>query len=163
MVLGRNGAGKSTLLKAIAGLISPSEGSVTLPKGDPRHTVGFGALEQSLYPQLTVEEHLRLTGDLRGCDPRTDELLDLIGLGYARDVPASQLSTGMKARLKMALAIQARPKLLLLDEPGAGLDEKGRALVERITEEQTGRGALILATNDPQERRLANLELELED
>lgn len=163
VILGRNGAGKSTLLKAVAGLVRPSEGTVALPLGDSRLTVGLSALEQSLYPQLSVGEHLKLTGELRGCQPRTDELLDKIGLAYAKKYMASELSTGMKARLKMAIAIQANPQLLLLDEPGAGLDEKGRALVEQIASEQTQRGCLILATNDPAERRLANLELELAD
>jgi len=161
VILGRNGAGKSTLLKAIAGLTRPSEGKVTLPSGDVRLIVGLSALEQSLYPNLSVAEHLQLTADLRGCEPRTEELLDRIGLGYAKSFMASELSTGMKARLKMALAIQSRPAALLLDEPGAGLDEHGRSLVESIAHEQTERGCLIIATNDPTERRLANLELEL--
>lgn len=161
VVIGRNGAGKSTLLKAVAGLLRPSEGKIDLGEGDPRLTLGLCALEQSLYPQLTVEEHLSLTAELRGCPARTDELLERIGLGYARRYPAAQLSTGMKARLKIALAIQSKPRLLLLDEPGAGLDEAGRALVESVTAEQTERGSLIIATNDPGERRLANLELEL--
>lgn len=161
LVTGRNGSGKSTLLRTLAGLLSPSAGRVELPAGDSRLTVGLSALEQALYPQLTVAEHLRFAAKLRGCEAREDELLEQVGLGYARDVPASQLSTGMKGRLKLALASQARPKLLLLDEPGAGLDEAGRALVERIASEQAERGCLILATNDPAERRLANVELEL--
>lgn len=61
----------------------------------------------------------------------------------------------------MALAVQHEPDVLLLDEPGAGLDEAGRGLVAEIAEEQAGRGALIFATNDPVERRLANLELSI--
>jgi ABC-type multidrug transport system ATPase subunit len=161
VIVGRNGAGKSTLLRTLAGLLSPSEGRVMLAGGDPRLTLGLSALEQALYPQLTVAEHLRLAADLRACDDRTDELLEQIGLGYARDYPASQLSTGMKARLKLALATQARPRVLLLDEPGAGLDEQGRSLVEQIASEQRERGCLVMATNDPAERRLAELELEL--
>lgn len=161
VIVGRNGAGKSTLLRTLAGLLMPSEGKLVLPEGDSRLTLGLSALEQALYPQLTVAEHLRLTADLRGCDDRTEELLDRIGLDYARDYPASQLSTGMKARLKMALAVQARPSVLLLDEPGAGLDEHGRALVESIANEQRERGCLVMATNDPLERRLAEFELEL--
>ncbi|AIE85876.1 ABC transporter ATP-binding protein [Fimbriimonas ginsengisoli] len=161
VIVGRNGAGKSTLLRTLAGLLSPSEGKVDLPEGDPRLTLGLSALEQALYPQLTVEEHLKLAADLRGCPPRSEELLDQIGLTYARRYPAGQLSTGMKARLKLAIATQAHPKLLLLDEPGAGLDEEGRALVKQIADEQRGRGCLVMATNDPSERRLAELELEL--
>lgn len=161
VILGHNGSGKSTLLRTIAGLTAKTEGTVTLPDGDPRWTLGLCALEQALYGQLTVAEHLELTADLRGCPARVDELLEKVNLGYASAVPASQLSTGMKARLKLAMAIQPEPKALLLDEPGAGLDEEGRNLVDRITSEQSARGCLIVATNDPLERRLANLELQL--
>jgi heme exporter protein A len=160
-ILGRNGSGKSTLLKTIAGLVRANEGTIRLPDGDPRLTLGMSALEMSLYPSLTVGEHLDLSADLRGCEARTDELLGLVELAYATQQPASELSTGMKARLKLALAVQARPALLLLDEPGAGLDEEGRAILKRVCEEQAERGALVIGTNDPDERRLVSLELEL--
>ena len=161
IVLGRNGVGKSTLLKAVAGLVTPTEGTVKLPDGEFRRVLGLSGLEQSLYPFLTVREHLALGGDLRCCEPRTDELMETIDLAYAADVFAAKLSTGMKARLKLGLAIQARPKLLLLDEPAAGMDDAGRELVSKICREQRERGALVLATNDAEERRLGNLELEL--
>lgn len=160
-ILGHNGSGKSTLLRIMAGLLSPTEGKVVPPDGDPRLILGYAALEMALYAPLTVGEHLRLAAQLRGCDAREDELLQLIGLGYARDLPASGLSTGMKARLKLAMAVQARPTVLLLDEPGAALDESGRELVSQLAEEQTTRGALVVATNDPRERSLATHELAL--
>ena len=161
-ILGHNGSGKSTLLRLLAGLLAPTEGRVMPPQGDARLTLGYAALEMALYGPLTVEEHLTLSARLRGCAARTDELLEEVGLGYARALPAGQLSTGMKGRLKLAMAVQARPALLLLDEPGAALDEAGRALVGRIAEAQTARGALVVATNDPQERRLATHELALD-
>jgi len=161
VVLGKNGSGKSTLVRTIAGLTNSNEGSVHLPDGDPRLILGFCALEQSVYAQLSVVEHLQLTADLRGCPPRIDELLTEVGLDYAGSLLGSQLSTGMKARLKIAMAIQAEPQTLLLDEPSAGLDEDGRSLIERIVERQSKRGCLVMATNDPAERRLANLELQL--
>lgn len=160
VVRGRNGAGKSTLLRTLAGLIRPTEGTVRLPEGDPRVQLGYGALEQALYGPLTVREHLEFFARLRSCPARTDELLEQIGLGYAADFPARSLSTGMKARLKLAIAIQARPEVLLLDEPGAGLDAAGRELVETILDGH--RGPLVLATNDEAERRFATHELELE-
>lgn len=134
---------------------------MTLPEGDPRHSLGLCALEQAVYGQLTVAEHLKLTADLRGCPALVDELLEKVQLTYASKMPASHLSTGMKARLKLAMAIQPMPKILLLDEPGAGLDEEGRALIDLITSEQAQRGCLIVATNDPAERRLASHELKL--
>jgi ABC-type multidrug transport system ATPase subunit len=161
IVMGRNGVGKSTLLKIVAGLIPPTEGKVVLPEGDFRREVGFCGLDQSVYPHLTVREHLKLAGELRGCDDRADELLELVELAYAHDSFAGKMSTGMRARLKLAMAVQARPKLLMLDEPGAGLDEAGQSIVERICVEQRERGVLVIATNDVEERRLGNLELEL--
>ncbi len=159
-ILGHNGSGKSTLLKSLAGLIPPTEGTIKLD-GDSRISLGYAALEMALYPQLSVAEHLQLSADLRGVPARTDELLKRVNLEYAADYLASALSTGMKARLKLAMAIQPEPKVLLLDEPGASLDEAGRTLVQEIAEEQASRGALIVATNEPQERRLATHELVL--
>ena len=161
VVLGHNGCGKSTLLKTIAGLIDPTEGKRTLPEGDPRQTVTLTNLDIHLYAQLTPAEHLELAGKLRGCPPKTDELLERVGLNHARRLYTSQMSTGMRARLKIALAIQTEPKLLLFDEPGAGLDQSGRDLLDEISKEQIQRGALIVATNDPLERRFASLELDL--
>jgi heme exporter protein A len=161
IVLGRNGAGKSTLLRAIAGLLVPSEGKVTALVPDTRTGLSLSALEMSLYPALTLREHLRLAADLRGCAAREEELLTRIGLTHASELAASKISTGMKARLKLALAIQPDPSIHILDEPGAGMDEAGKELVQSICAEQKERGVLILATNDVREKELGTLELEL--
>lgn len=161
IVVGRNGSGKSTLLRTLVGLVRPTEGRVRLPDGDPRLVVGVSTLEMSLYQHLTVEEHLRFAGDLRGIPHRCEELLEQVDLTYAKDLNAAQLSTGMKSRLKMALAIQSKPTMLLLDEPGAALDPAGKEILSKICEDQLSRGFLILATNDPEERRFGTLELEL--
>ncbi len=161
IIRGRNGAGKSTFLKSIAGLLSPSEGKVRLPDGDPRTCVGLSALDMAAYGQLTVAEHLEFAATMRGCEPNVDEICENLGLAERRNQLAHELSTGLRSRLKLALAIQAKPALLLLDEPGASLDEAGKEIVDRICREQRGRGVLVVATNDPQERSLGNLELEL--
>jgi heme exporter protein A len=161
VVLGSNGAGKSTLLKVVAGLVPASEGAVRLPEGDPRRVLGMAALEMALYPQLSAMEHLEFAAAMRGCEGRGEELLAQVRLLEARDRPAAQLSTGMKSRLKLALAIQPRPALLLLDEPGAAMDEAGRELLDELIAEQSERGAVVVATNDPAERRWATHELEL--
>jgi len=156
IVLGSNGSGKSTLLRTIASLVPPTEGSIEIDG-----VLGMSTLELALYPQLTAEEHLEFTSDARGCEPRIAELLNQVGLEAAAKVPAGRYSTGMKARLRMAMAIQHRPQVLLLDEPGAGLDEKGRVLTESICAAQRSAGVLVLATNDPSERRFGTHELEL--
>lgn len=161
VILGSNGSGKSTLLKTLAGVIPATEGSVDRGS-DPRTTIGYAALDQPVYPHLTVAEHLELSADLRGCPARTAELLDEVGLLYAADTAGSHLSTGMRARLKFALAFQAEPPAILLDEPGAGLDEKGRTLVGHLINSRRSRTAFVIATNDPIERRYATYELELE-
>lgn len=161
-ILGKNGRGKSTLLRTIAGLIPATEGKVTFPEGDPRYVMGYSALEMAVYPQLTADEHLAFAANLRGCPARCSELLEYVGLAYAATTPANQMSTGMKARLKLALALQTTPQVLILDEPGAGLDADGRDLIERIANDQAERGCLIFATNDPNERRLATHELDLD-
>lgn len=161
IILGRNGVGKSTLLKTIAGLLVPSEGKVSADVPDTRTGLSFSALEMSLYPSLTLREHLILAAALRGCAPRDEELLERIGLMHAQGLFASKISTGMKARLKLAMAIQPDPKVLILDEPGAGMDEAGKDLVSSICAEQKSRGVLVLATNDAREKSLGTLELEL--
>ncbi len=160
LVLGSNGAGKSTLLKLLAGIIPASEGKVNRP-ADPRNGIGYAALDQSVYPVLTVREHLELAAELRVCEPRADELLEEVGLAYAAEFPGRHLSTGMRARLKFALAIQANPPVVLLDEPGAGLDLAGREMIARLIEKRRTTTAFVLATNDPEERRFATLELDL--
>lgn len=160
VVTGRNGSGKSTLLKVISGLLSTSEGRSQF-QGDLRLDLGYAGLELALYPSLTATEHLEFSGKSRGVPSRSKEVLEEVGLGHAADKRISQMSSGMKSRLRLALAIQAQPKLLILDEPGVSLDELGKEVVERVCADQKERGTLILATNDPAERRFATHELEL--
>lgn len=161
VLLGPNGSGKSTLLKVLAGVIPPTEGKCDRGP-DPRTTLGYAALDQPVYPVLTVAEHLELAAELRGCKPRVDELLDEVELAYAAAVAGRHLSTGMRARLKFALAVQAEPPAVLLDEPSAGLDERGRHIVDKIISKRQEKTAFIIATNDPQERRYATHELSLD-
>lgn len=156
VITGQNGAGKSTLLKILVGLVEQTEGTIQRPKN-----LGYSALDLSVYPALTAAEHLELAADLRGCPPNTDALLDHVGLTKAKNQLAQEFSTGMRARLKLAIAQQTQPDVLILDEPGAGLDEHGRSLIEASVGRQLEKGAVILATNDPLERRFANMELEV--
>jgi ABC-type multidrug transport system ATPase subunit len=160
VVTGVNGSGKSTLLRLLAGVLPPTEGRVDRG-ADPRRTVGYAALDQAVYPMLTVAEHLEIAARLRGVAPRVEELLREAGLEDAAHVAGGRLSTGMRARLKFALAVQAEPPALLLDEPGAGLDANGQGILERLIRTRIDRAAIVIATNDPQERRFATHELEL--
>lgn len=158
IIRGRNGSGKSTLLRILAGLAAPTEGRAFHDVG---LTLGYSALEGKLYPHLTVREHFELAGALRLIEPNTDAWLERIGLSDAAPRFGAKLSTGMSARVKLALALQGGPDLLLLDEPSAGLDAEGRTFIEEICNEQRMRGALVIATNDDQEAELGTHELVL--
>ena len=160
-VLGPNGSGKSTLLRILAGLLAASEGSVDPKPSESRASVGYAALDLALYPHLNAAEHLDLAARLLGVPAAGPELLEEVGLGDAGGKLAGQFSSGMRARLKLALALQHSPRVLLLDEPSASLDTDGRALVEAAIERQLQHGAVVVATNDPGDRRLATHALTL--
>lgn len=153
-VVGANGSGKSTLLRVLAALLAASEGSVSRSS-----SLGYSALDLALWPHLTALEHLQLAADLRGV--AVGDELSHVGLEASANKLIGQFSTGMRARLKLALATQHSPGVLLLDEPSASLDDEGRVLVDRIVAQQRERGAVVIATNDPHDRRHATHELQL--
>jgi heme exporter protein A len=161
VIAGPNGTGKSTLVKILAALVAPSEGMVKVD-GDRRRDVGYMALELQPYTNLTPAEHLTLFAEMRGKpEPAPERWLDYVGLSdlMQPNLVAGQMSSGMKARLKLAIALQTEPGLLILDEPGVALDELGKDVLKKTRDDQLKRGALILATNDPEERRWATHEL----
>ncbi|MCE9560013.1 MAG: ABC transporter ATP-binding protein [Armatimonadetes bacterium] len=148
---GRNGSGKSTLLKCISGLLPLTEGSV-----EREEPIGFAGLDLALYPTLSGREHLKLFGAV---DP--DKELEAVSLLHAADLVTSGYSTGMRARLKLALALSQNPKLLILDEPTAALDVEGRKIVENLIAKHRENGAVILATNVQEDLGYATHELNL--
>lgn len=133
-LLGPSGCGKSTLLRIVAGLSEPSKGSIDWPTsrydvhGRPEVDIGFVFQEPSLLPWLTVLKNvtkpLILSGVKRAeAVARAQDVLDMVGLSdFARAYPR-ELSGGMKMRVSIARALVTRPKILLLDEPFAALDE----------------------------------------
>jgi NitT/TauT family transport system ATP-binding protein len=128
-LLGPSGCGKSTALRVIAGLLSPTGGAVAFPDGKPE--IAFVFQEPTLMPWARALENARLPLDLKGvprrqADARAAEALVRVGLhGFERAFPR-ELSGGMKMRVSIARALAARPKLLLMDEPFAALDELSR-------------------------------------
>ncbi|MER7488172.1 ABC transporter ATP-binding protein [Streptomyces sp. NPDC126497] len=129
-VVGPNGAGKSTLLAITAGLLAPTEGTVTVLGAGPataRPRVGFVDQDKPLYPQLTVAETLRMGADLnpgRWDADTADRVVAGGGLDPGKRIRA--LSGGQRTRVALALALAKRPELLLLDEPMADLDPLAR-------------------------------------
>ena len=125
-LLGPSGCGKSTLLRIIAGLVEPSAGRVAWR--DARGPISFVFQEPTLMPWASVVDNiflpLRLAGESRAAAaPRLAEAIELVGLeGFERAYPR-ELSGGMKMRVSLARALVTHPRLLLLDEPFAALDE----------------------------------------
>jgi thiamine transport system ATP-binding protein len=142
-VLGPSGSGKSTLLRAVAGLIEPDVGSVTVDgrnlSGVPPHQRGLGLMFQdyALFPHRDVGENVAFGLRMRGDRPaeraiRVAELLDLVGLAGAGRRAVSALSGGERQRVALARALAPSPSLLMLDEPLGALD---RALRDRLVDE----------------------------
>ena len=146
-VTGRNGAGKSTLLRIVAGLLRPSAGKVLLTETH----IGLAAPDAPLYRELTVQENLQFFARSHDQSPDIETALQRFHLAPRRDDLAGDLSSGWRARLQLAVATFAAPKVLLLDEPAANLDEACHALLWEILEEQRSRGIALVATNDARE------------
>lgn len=129
-LLGPNGAGKSTTLKMITGMLHPTEGQMLFEgrpwTRDDLYRIGSLVEQAPLYPNLTARENLRVRTTLLGLsEARIDEALATVGLVDTGSKRAGRFSMGMKQRLGIALALLARPRLLILDEPTNGLDPIG--------------------------------------
>jgi heme exporter protein A len=164
-VVGPNGSGKSTLLKVILMLLRATRGEIRYGRnGDSIDEISFRdrsslvAPYLNLYDHLTAEENLvffsSVAGDhLTGKD--INGLLRRVGLeGRGADYVAGY-SSGMKQRLKYAMAIMKKPSFLFLDEPNSNLDEAGKGIVKDIIEQHRESTIIVMATNEPKEYGLA--------
>lgn len=156
-LLGPNGSGKSTTLKIILGLVSPTKGNTTLFGRDSALTethelVGF-LPESPFFPKyLTAAEMLRFYGQLCGLRGatlrnRVNELLELVGVTNARDRRLGSFSKGMLQRVGLAQALINEPKLVVLDEPTAGVDPHGSAEICQLIVDLKRRGVTVLLSS----------------
>ena len=150
LVTGPNGSGKSTLLALCAGLLAPTGGSldVSVERGE----LGYLAHEPLLYRELTALENLDLYGRLYRVPERRERigmLLERLRLWDSRHERVGSFSRGMTQRLALCRALLHEPRLLLLDEPYAGLDDAGTALLDDELGGLAGERTFVVATHDP--------------
>jgi ABC-type multidrug transport system ATPase subunit len=160
-VIGNNGSGKSTLLKILAGLDESSEGQFKA-----NANIGYASLDLGLYSNLTAKEHLHLFSQLQGhhlSDNQIQNLFSKVGIDKNIDRLTGKFSTGMKLRLKLALALSGNPEILLLDEPSAPLDEQGQTILQTIIAEHRLNGVVVIATNNLKDMHYATHQLCLEN
>jgi ABC-2 type transport system ATP-binding protein len=156
-LLGPNGSGKSTTLKIILGLVSPTHGRTEIFGRDSRlvesrEAVGFLPENPYFYKYLTGEETLRFFGRLCGLrgaalKNRMNELLDLVGLGKARNRRLGTYSKGMLQRIGLAQALIHDPRLVVLDEPTAGVDPAGSRDIRDLILDLKRHGITVLLSS----------------
>jgi len=157
-LLGPNGAGKSTLIGVLSTLVAPTSGAIQYGThaGRPldaavRQRIGLLAHELHLYPELTARQNLTFFAKLYGLDASeiVDAALASAGLTDRGDDDVSGFSRGMRQRLALERALLHRPRLVLLDEPFTGLDDRAAAMVGDRARRLAADGAIVLlATHD---------------
>lgn len=156
-LLGANGAGKTTLIRMICGILEPSSGTVSfngVNAGREEYRAMLGYLPQDFgyYPEFTARDFLLYFAALKGIQKRqarqrTDELLELVTLQDVAKKKIKTFSGGMKQRLGIAQALLNHPKLLVLDEPTAGLDPKERVKFRNILDTLGEECLVLLSTH----------------
>jgi len=158
-LLGPNGAGKSTLMRVLATITKPTAGTVRWNGADIvrepealRRELGYLPQDFGVYPHLSALEFLAYLAAARGLAARAarrriDALLELVNLTEARKKPLGSLSGGMRQRVGIAQALLNDPRLLIVDEPTAGLDPEERVRFRNLLGELSGDRIVILSTH----------------
>lgn len=154
-IIGRNGSGKTVLMKMILGILQPTTGTVIV--GDKRigKDVDFpesaGAIIETIefIPYMSAYQNLADIAAMRGNLSKTQikEVLEMVGLGNVGRKHVSKFSMGMRQRLAIAQAVMESPKLLILDEPMNGMDEKGVEEMRRLILERKAAGTTIILSS----------------
>src|SRR5580658_5133677 len=158
-LLGPNGAGKTTLMTILATITRSSQGRVIWNGADVadnpdalRAVLGYLPQDFGVYPNLNAVEFLEYLAAVKGLDAaasrrRIDELLNLVNLTDVRKRPLGGFSGGMKQRIGIAQALLNDPKLLIVDEPTAGLDPEERVRFRNLLSDLSGDRVVILSTH----------------
>ena len=158
-LLGVNGAGKTTLMRMICTLLPPTSGKILCDgkdifkmDGEYRNLLGYLPQEFGFYPDFTVKDYLMYIASLKGirsmiAGKRVKELLEQVGLAKSVNKKMKKLSGGMKRRAGIAQAMLNNPKILILDDPTAGLDPTERVRFRNLISELSEERIVILSTH----------------
>lgn len=158
-LLGVNGAGKTTLMRMLCTLLTPTSGTITWDGQDIfslgsayRNLLGYLPQDFGYYPDFSVQDYLLYIASIKGLRPATarqrmQSLLDQVGLTQVRRQKMKKLSGGMKRRAGIAQAMLNDPKILILDEPTAGLDPKERIRFRNLISELAENRLVLLSTH----------------
>ena len=161
-LLGPNGAGKTTLMRILAGILRPSSGRLLVGGYDyeterwrveVKRLLGYLPQEMGVYPDLNAREFLDYVAILKGMDDRrarqrrVDELLDIVSLTTVAGRKLKTFSGGMKRRVGIAQALLNDPRLLIVDEPTAGLDPEERIRFRNLLSDLGGERTILLSTH----------------
>ena len=158
-LLGVNGAGKTTLMRMLCTLLTPTSGTITWDGQDIfslgsayRNLLGYLPQDFGYYPDFSVQDYLRYIASIKGLRPATarqrmQSLLEQVGLTQVRRQKMKKLSGGMKRRAGIAQAMLNDPKILILDEPTAGLDPKERIRFRNLISELAENRLVLLSTH----------------
>ncbi len=161
-LLGPNGAGKTTMMRILAGIVNPSRGKAVVEGNDVstesgKHAVksvlGYLPQELGLYPELSAWQFvdymaiLKRMNDQKTRQRRVDQVLEMVGLKDVRDRKIKGLSGGMKRRVGIAQALVNDPRILIVDEPTAGLDPEERIRLRNLLVDLAAERVVILSTH----------------
>lgn len=167
-LIGNNGSGKSTLLQIIAGYSSLTKGTIQWSDND--HTtifqqISFAAPYLELVEEFTTMEQFEFHATFKPLQSSisVNDIIERIGLKNSAHKQIRYFSSGMKQRLKLALAILSDTPLLLLDEPCSNLDKEGYTLYAELIQQFAQHKLIIVGSNDPQEYTFCNQQVNLMD
>ncbi len=182
LLMGPSGSGKTTLLSILAGILTPTSGSVHLlgkeitsmsSKGISkfrRDSLGFIFQGFNLFPALTAAENVEVALNIKGIKGKSARqkalnLLDQVGLASKADSLPSNLSGGQKQRIAIARALAGNPPLIMADEPTAALDsQSGQVIIDLLCQLAKKEGTtVVIVTHDPRIKKFADHVIEMED
>ena len=167
-LIGNNGSGKSTLLQILSGYTTLSKGSIEWNNADSQTAydqISIAAPYLELVEELTTIEHFKFHATFKSLVDTLSiqEMIQLIGLENATHKQIRYFSSGMKQRLKLALAIFSTSPILLLDEPCSNLDKEGYALYKELIQKYAMHKLIIVGSNDPEEYTFCTQQINLMD